>query len=50
MFPAVGTVTSAPALLQGVARILSGDLDGGDAALDRDGRTLLRRGLLSGSP
>jgi LuxR family maltose regulon positive regulatory protein len=33
MFPAAGIVTSAPALLQGVARILSGDLDGGDAAL-----------------
>lgn len=33
MFPAAGIVTSAPALFQGVARILSGDLDGGDAAL-----------------
>jgi LuxR family maltose regulon positive regulatory protein len=33
MFPAAGIVTSAPALLQGIARILSGDLDGGDAAL-----------------
>jgi LuxR family maltose regulon positive regulatory protein len=27
-------VTSAPALMQGVARVLSGDLDGGDAALE----------------
>jgi LuxR family maltose regulon positive regulatory protein len=27
-------VTSAPALMQGIARVLSGDLDGGDAALE----------------
>jgi LuxR family maltose regulon positive regulatory protein len=33
LFPEVGIATSAPALLQGIARILSGDLDGGDAAL-----------------
>ncbi len=32
-FPAAGVVSSAPALLQGIARILAGDLDGGDAAL-----------------
>jgi LuxR family maltose regulon positive regulatory protein len=32
-FPEAGIATSAPALLQGIARILSGDLDGGDAAL-----------------
>ena len=31
--PAAGTVTSGPAFLQGIARVLSGDLDGGDAAL-----------------
>jgi LuxR family transcriptional regulator, maltose regulon positive regulatory protein len=31
--PAVGTMTSGPALLQGIARVLSGDLDGGDATL-----------------
>ncbi len=33
IFPAAGIMTSAPALLQGIARILSGDLDGADAAL-----------------
>jgi LuxR family transcriptional regulator, maltose regulon positive regulatory protein len=33
LFPDVGVATAAPALLQGIARILSGDLDGGDAAL-----------------
>jgi LuxR family maltose regulon positive regulatory protein len=32
-FPAAGIVSAAPALLQGIARILAGDLDGGDAAL-----------------
>ena len=32
-FPAAGIVSSAPALLQGIARILAGDLDGGDTAL-----------------
>jgi LuxR family transcriptional regulator, maltose regulon positive regulatory protein len=32
-FPEAGIVTSGPALLRGVALILSGDLDGGDAAL-----------------
>ena len=32
-FPAAGIVSSAPALLQGIARLLAGDLDGGDAAL-----------------
>jgi LuxR family maltose regulon positive regulatory protein len=32
-FPAAGIVSAAPALLQGVARILAGDLDGGDTAL-----------------
>jgi LuxR family maltose regulon positive regulatory protein len=32
-FPATGLVTSAPALLQGIARVIAGDLDGGDAAL-----------------
>jgi LuxR family transcriptional regulator, maltose regulon positive regulatory protein len=32
-FPAAGVVSSAPALLQGIARILAGDLDGGDIAL-----------------
>jgi LuxR family transcriptional regulator, maltose regulon positive regulatory protein len=31
--PAAGTVTSGPAFLQGIARVLSGDLDGGDATL-----------------
>jgi LuxR family maltose regulon positive regulatory protein len=33
MFAAAGFVTPAPALLQGIAGILSGDLDGGDKAL-----------------
>jgi LuxR family transcriptional regulator, maltose regulon positive regulatory protein len=32
-FSAAGIVTPGPALIQGVARVLSGDLDGGDAAL-----------------
>jgi LuxR family transcriptional regulator, maltose regulon positive regulatory protein len=32
-FPAAGIVSSAPALLQGIARLLAGDLDGGDTAL-----------------
>jgi LuxR family maltose regulon positive regulatory protein len=32
-FQEAGIVTGAPALLQGIARITSGDLDGGDAAL-----------------
>jgi LuxR family transcriptional regulator, maltose regulon positive regulatory protein len=32
-FPAAGIVSSAPALLQGIARILAGDLGGGDTAL-----------------
>jgi LuxR family transcriptional regulator, maltose regulon positive regulatory protein len=32
-FQEAGIVTGAPALLQGIARINSGDLDGGDAAL-----------------
>jgi ATP/maltotriose-dependent transcriptional regulator MalT len=31
--PAAGAVTSGPALLQGIARVLSGDLHGGDAIL-----------------
>ena len=35
MLAAVGYVTPAPALFQGVARVLSGDLDGGDASLER---------------
>ena len=33
-FAAASIVTPAPAFLQGVARILSGDLDGGDASLE----------------
>ena len=33
-FAAGGFVTPAPALLQGIARILCGDLDGGDASLE----------------
>src|SRR5439155_13586129 len=33
-FAAVNIVAPAPALLQGIARVLSGDLDGGDAALE----------------
>ena len=32
-FSAAGIVTPGPALIQGVARVLSGDLDGGNAAL-----------------
>jgi LuxR family transcriptional regulator, maltose regulon positive regulatory protein len=32
-FTAAGIATGAPALLQGIARVLSGDLDGGDAIL-----------------
>jgi len=32
-FPAAGIVSAAPALLQGIARILAGDLDGGDTVL-----------------
>ena len=35
MLAAVGYVTPAPALFQGVSRVLSGDLDGGDASLER---------------
>ena len=35
MLAAVGYVTPAPALFQGVAGVLSGDLDGGDASLER---------------
>ena len=33
-FAAESIVTPAPALLQGIARVLSGDLDGGDASLE----------------
>ena len=33
-FAAESFVTSAPALLQGIARVLCGDLDGGDASLE----------------
>ena len=33
-FAAAGIVTPAPALLQGIARVLSGDLDGGDASFE----------------
>jgi LuxR family maltose regulon positive regulatory protein len=35
MLAAVGYATPAPALFQGVARVLSGDLDDGDASLER---------------
>ena len=34
MFAAGGFVTPTPALLQGIARVLSGDLDGGDTAFE----------------
>ena len=34
MFAAGGFVTPTPALLQGIAQVLSGDLDGGDAAFE----------------
>jgi LuxR family maltose regulon positive regulatory protein len=33
VFPAVGLVSGAPALMQGIARIVAGDLDGCDAVL-----------------
>jgi LuxR family maltose regulon positive regulatory protein len=46
MFPAAGIVTAAPALWQGVARILSGDLAGGDEAL----ADAARRGEQIGTP
>jgi LuxR family maltose regulon positive regulatory protein len=45
-FAAASSVTPAPALYQGIARVLSGDLDGGDASL-QDAASIAER---AGSP